>query len=180
MATTTNDTKVEGSVAAVIHLTYNDTDLVWERTVLALTTKDDLSATVDEDDESIDLSTRRRTQRHRTNNTVDVEVTSAVAPDVEVLTLVGVVDADGNLETGTAARTVDSADDEYIELAYFDYEPDFGAVDVVADSELLHRFADCELTSPEIDPSETPITASWTWWVDGTFTVNATGDPPAP
>lgn len=178
--TPTNDTKVEGSIVAVMHVTYDDTAAEWQRTVLALANKDDLSVSVDEDDEDFDAAIRRRTQRHRTNNTIDVEVTSAVSPEVEELELVGIANVDGEFETSTDARKIREADNEYVEIAYFNFEPDFETVDIVADSELLHRFADCEATNPGFNPDGTPITFEWTWWVDGMFTIAATGDPPAP
>lgn len=170
MADITNELEVEGSIVAVIHTDESGTEPV--RTVLGLATKDDLSVEVDEDSEDFNPATRRRTSRIRTNNTIDIEVSSAIAPDLEALELIGLSDADGKVTFDSSARKTNG--DELIEIAYFDSEPDFETVDVVADSELLHRAEDCELTSPEIAPSETPPTASWTWWVEGDFWVDYT------
>jgi hypothetical protein len=170
MSTTTSDTEVEGSIVHVIHTTYNDTDSTYERTVLALATKDDLSLAVDEDDEDIALAAERRTRRYRTRNTIDLEVASVIDVDMEAAEAVGIVDADGKLDFTKANRRIDSSDDEYIEIAYFSDE----STDIV-DAELVHRFEDLELTSPEIDPSATPPLLSWTWWVEGT--VHLSYDP---
>ncbi|KDE60616.1 hypothetical protein EL22_00035 [Halostagnicola sp. A56] len=163
MADITNSLEVEGSIVSVIHVDESGAEPV--RTVLGLCTKDDLSVTVDESNEDFNPGSQRRTKRFRTNNTIDVEVASAVAPDLEALELIGVADSDGKITFDSSDRQ--TGDDEYLEIAYFADEPDFGSVDIPADSELLHRFADCEVTSPEIDPSATPPTASWTFWVEG-------------
>ncbi|GAB3669557.1 hypothetical protein [Halopiger thermotolerans] len=163
MADITNNLEVEGSVVSVVHCDESGTDPV--RTVLGLCTKDDLSVTIDESNEDFNPGSERRTRRFRTDNTIDVEVVSAIAPDLEALSKIGVVDSDGKITFDKSDREVNG--DEYIEIAYFADEPDFSTADIPADSELLHRFADCELTSPEVDPSSTPPTASWTWWVEG-------------
>ncbi|QCW03570.1 hypothetical protein [Natrinema pallidum] len=170
--TETNNTKVTGSIVAVIHVDESGTDP--ERTVLALATKDDLSTPISEDNDDFNPGSKRTTQRIRTNHTIDLEVTSALAPDLETLELVGIVDTDGKVTFDKSAREINEADDQYVELAYFDYEPDFSTVDVVADSELLSRFADLELTSPEVDPSSTPPQVSWTWWVEGGYWIDYT------
>lgn len=163
MADITNDLEVEGSIVSVIHCDESGADPV--RTVLGLCTKDDLSVTIDESNEDFNPASERRTRRFRTNNTIDVEVASAIAPDLEALELIGVTDSDGKITFNSSDRQTGA--DEYLEVAYFADEPDFSAADIPADSELLHRFADCEVTSPEIDPSATPPTASWTFWVEG-------------
>ena len=60
-------------------------------------------------------------------------------------------------------------EEKYVEVAYLADElpSDLSTFDVVADTELLHRFGDCKLMSPEIDPSSTPPMASWEWAVEG-------------
>lgn len=155
---TTTDTEVEGSIVHVIHVDDTDTEPV--RTVLALATKDDLDISIDEDDEDFDLASERRTRRYRTNNTVDLEVTSVIDVDMEAAELVGIVDAEGKLDFSKEARKIDG--DEYVEIAYFDSEN----ADYI-DAELVHRFEDLELTGPEVNPSETPPLLSWTWMVEG-------------
>ncbi|WP_135827299.1 hypothetical protein [Halorussus halobius] len=166
----TSELEVEGSVVAVLHVDESETESV--RTVLGNCTKDDLSISTDESNEDFNPGSKRRTKRYRTNNTIDVEVASAIAPDLAALEKIGIVDSDGKITFDSSDRKTLASDDEYIEVAYFDYDPDYSAVDVEADSELLHRFEDCELTSPEVDPSSTPPTASWTWWVEGGFWVD--------
>ncbi|MDJ1434773.1 hypothetical protein [Halostagnicola sp. A-GB9-2] len=168
--TETNDNEVEGSCVAVMHVDDSGTDP--ERTVLALATKDDLSVPIDEDNEDYNPGSQRRTRRYRTNNTVDLEVQTAIAPELEALELVGIADEEGKVTFAKSDREILEEDDEYVELAYFDHQPDFESVDVVEDSELLSRFADLELTSPEFDPSETPVQVSWTWWVEGGYWIN--------
>lgn len=168
MADITNELEVEGSITAVIHCDESGADPV--RTVLGLCTKDDLSVSVDESDDDFNPGSQRRTKRFRTNNTVDVEITSAIAPGLEALEMIGVADSDGKLTFDSSDRKVNG--DEYLEIAYFADKPDYSAVDVPTDSELLHRFADCEVTSPEVDPSATPPTVSFTAWVEGDFWIN--------
>lgn len=170
MTDVTNTTEVEGSLVSVIHVDESGEDP--ERTVLALADKENLSTTVDEDDEDFNPGSERTTRRYRTNNTTDLEVQGAISPDLEALELVGIVDAEGKISFDSADRKILEEDDEYIELAYWNHEPDFETVDVVEDSELLSRFADLELTSPEVDPSETPPQVSWTWWVNGGYWLN--------
>ena len=167
MPDTTSSTEVQGSLVSVIHVDESGEEP--ERTVLALADKDNLSLSVDEDDEDFNPGSERRTRRYRTNNTIDIEVQSAVSPSLETLELVGIVDEEGKATFSTSDRQILEEDDEYIEIAYWDHEPDFETVDVVEDSELLQRFADLELTSPEFDPSETPLQVSWTWWVEGGY-----------
>ena len=167
MATTTNDNEVEGSIVHVIHAEWDDTNAVYDRTVLALTTKDDLSVSIDESDESFDLASERRTRRYRTNNTIDLEVSSAIDVDMAAAERIGIVNADGELTFDSAARKIGYDTDEHIEIAYYNAE----STDIL-DAELVHRFSDCELTNPEIDPSSTPPLLSWTWMVDGTAHLN--------
>ena len=163
---TTTDQEVEGSIVHVIHIDNSGTDPV--RTVLALATKDDLSVSVDEDNEDFNPAAERRTRRYRTNGTADLEVASVIDVDMEALELIGLVDSNGNVTFDTTDRRIESPD-EYIELAYFtDEGQDY------ANAELIHRFEDLELTSPEIDPSSTPPVTSWTWWIEGAIKFNAT------
>lgn len=165
MVETTSDAEVEGPLVYVIHAVWNDTDVAYDRTVLSLCTKDDLSFSVDEDDESVELSSERRSRRYRTHNTADLEVASVLDVDMEAAELIGVVDSDGSVTFDSDARriTADGDQEEHIELAYATEE---GLTDIL-NAELVHRFSDLELTSPEIDPSATPPLLSWTWWVEG-------------
>jgi hypothetical protein len=163
--TSTTDAEVEGSIVHVIHIDNTGTDPV--RTVLALATKDDLSISVDEDSEDFNPAAERRTRRYRTNGTADLEVTSVIDVDMEALELIGLTDSNGDVTFDTADRRIESPD-YYIELAYFTDEGQG-----YSNAELIHRFEDLELTSPEIDPSETPPVTSWTWWIEGAIEFNA-------
>lgn len=159
---TTADNEVEGSIVHVIHVDESTTEPT--RTVLALATKDDLSLSIDESNESFDPAAQRRTRRYRTNNTADLEVASAIDVDMEAMELVGLVDSNGTITFDSGARRISSDDDEYVEIAYFSAENSN-----YADAELVHRLEDVEATSPEVDPSATPPLLSWTWWIEGTI-----------
>lgn len=171
MADITNQTEVEGSMVAIVHTDESGTDPV--RTVLALTTKDDLSIPIEEENEDFNPSAIRRTKRIRTSNTIDVEVATAFAPDLEALSLVGIADSDGKVTFDSSVRRL--GEDIYLEVAYFADEPDFSAVDIVADAELVHRAADVEIANPEVDPSATPPTCSFVAWVEGDFWLSYSG-----
>lgn len=170
MADLTNEVEVEGSVLAFVHVDDSGTDPV--RTICALVSKEDITVTVDEDNEDFNPAVQRRTRRIRTNNTVDIELSSAVAPDLEALSLLGLVDSDGAMTFDATDRKILASDDEYIEIGYFNDEPDFSTVDMVADSELLNRFEDVEFASPELDASASPPMVSMTGWVEGAYYVD--------
>lgn len=156
----TSDTEVEGSIVHLIHVDDSDTEPM--RTVLMLASRDDMSFTVEEEEADFNPAAQRRTRRYRTSNTIDFELSSAINVDMEALELLGIVDTDGALTFDTDSRRLRPADDEYIELGYFNAE---GAD--YADAELVHRFEDVESASPEIDLSETPPVVSWTMWIHG-------------
>lgn len=170
MADITTNIEVEGAVAAFVHVDESGTDPV--RTVCALTSKEDLTITLDEDNEDFNPAAERRTRRIRTNNTIDLEVSTAIASDLEALSLLGLVDSDGQVTFDSSDRKVLAENDEYLEIGYFGDEPDYSTVDMVADSELLHRFEDVEFVSPEVDPSASPPMVSLTAWVEGAFYVD--------
>lgn len=178
----TNDLEVEGNNLLIILASWNDTDATYDRTVFALASKEDVSIPVDESSSDFTPGRERRTRRYRTSETVDVEVSSAISVDLDVLTQVGIAeeDTDGVKYTSdSTARRIGYADDEHIEIAYFKddvKESDIGTVDLVADSEICHRFSDVKTASPEFDPSSTPPTASWTFWVEGDFYIDYTGE----
>ncbi|OIB56601.1 hypothetical protein [Natrialba sp. SSL1] len=169
----TSDLEVEGSQVLVFHADESGTDP--EYTGLALADKDDLSIPIDEDDEDFNPGATRRTRRYRTNNTVDAEVSSAIATDLSGLEKIGVAVEDENgmaITFKTEDRRIGYGNDEWVGMAYFkdDVLKRLKAgdeIDLLEDSELCHRLDDLELTSPEIDPSETPPQVSWTWWVEG-------------
>lgn len=167
MADVTQNVEVEGAIAAFLHVDESGTEPV--RTVCALTSKEDLTVTVEEDNEDFIPAAERRTRRIRTNNTIDIELSTAIAPDLSALSLLGIADADGQVTFDSSSRKILSADDAYIEIAYFGDEPDYSTVDMVADSELLHRFADVEIVSPEVDASASPPMVTLTGWVEGGF-----------
>ena len=156
----TNDVEVEGSLAHLIHVDDSGEDPV--RTLLALTAREELNLTTDENDESFEPAHERRTRRYRLHNTADLEVGSAIDADLEAFELVGLVDSDGAMTFDTESRRLRPEDDEYIELAYGTAEGfAFG------DAELVHRFEDVELVNPEVDMGSVPPLVSWTWWIHG-------------
>lgn len=163
MADLITQTKVDGSVAAVVHVDDSGTEPV--RTVLFHATKDDLSLPVDESSEDFDIAAQRRTERIATNNTVDFEVSTAIATDASALELLGIVDSNGKMTFDTSDRELGA--DIYIEVHYFGDEPDYSTVALPGDAELTHRLGDVEVHSPEFDPSATPPMVSLTMWVEG-------------
>ena len=171
MADITNEVEVEASMVAIVHADDSGTDPV--RTVLGLTTKDDLSIPIEEENEDFNPSTERRTRRIRTSNTIDIEVSTAMAPDLEALELVGIADSNGKITFDSSAR--DLGPDVYIEVAYFADEPEFSTVVIPDDTELTHRAGDVEIANPEVDPSASPAMMSFTAWVEGDFWVSYSG-----
>lgn len=170
MADITTNVEVEGAVAAFVHVDESGASPV--RTVLMLTTKEDLTVTVDEDSEDFNPAAERRTRRIRTNNTIDIELSTAIASDLSALSLIGITDSNGQVTFNSSDRKILASNSEYIEIAYFGDEPDYATVDMVADSELLHRFEDVEIVSPEVDPSSSPPMVSLTGWVEGGFWID--------
>jgi len=166
---TSTEDEVEGSVVNVIYVDNSGSEVV--RTVLALATKDDLSISIDEGTESFDPANVRRTQRHRTNNEIDIEVASALSTDLADLQLIGLVDDSGAITFDTDDRELGA--DEYLEIAYsaddLDYSDDPGP----ADFEMVHRASDVEIVAGDIDPSSVPPTVSFTAMVEGELTVDA-------
>jgi len=171
MSTTDTSTKTEisGSVVNVIHVDNSGTDPV--RTVLALATKDDLSISIDESTESFDPANVRRTERYRTNNEIDIDVSSAISTDLADLQLIGLVDTNGNIDFSDASR--DLGVDEYIEIGYSDAELDYSTDPGPAEFEMLHRASDVEIMAGDIDPSSVPPTVDFTVMVEGELTVDA-------
>lgn len=161
--------KLEGSIVNVIYVDASGTDP--SRTVLALATKDDLSVTIDESTESFDKAIRRRTERIRTANEIDIEVSQAVSTDHSGLQKVGLVDSDGKLVFDDESRDLGS--DEYIELAYSSSEIDYTTDPGPADFAQVHRAGDVEIMAGDIDPSSTPPTISFTVMVEGDLELDA-------
>ncbi|PHQ43945.1 hypothetical protein Z052_02050 [Halorubrum sp. C191] len=141
------------------------------RTVLALATKDDLSVSIDEGTDSFDPANARRTQRYRTNNQIDIEVTQALSTDQSALNLLGIVDDSGALDFSSDARELGS--DAYLEIAYSSDELDYSNDPGPSEFELVHRASDVEVLVNDIDPSTTPPTIAFTAMVEGDFIVNA-------
>lgn len=165
MATTDTSTEdeVQGSIVNVILVDNSGTDPV--RTVLALTTKGDLSVSISESTESFDLAAQRRTERYRTNNEIDIEVSKAISTDQAALEDLGLVDADGAIDFSDASRELGA--DKFLEIGYSDDELDYSTDPGPADFELLHRASDVEIMAGDIDPSGTPPTISFTAMVHG-------------
>jgi hypothetical protein len=166
----TNSSEIEGSQVAIILCDETGAEPV--RSILALSTKGDLSTAFDEDSEDFTPGAERQTREYRTNQTFTVEVSSALAADLEAMTEIGLaVDGTDGIEfsTSTDDRRIGYGEEKYVEIAYLADElpSDLSTFDVVADTELLHRFGDCKLMNPEIDPSSTPPMASWEWAVEG-------------
>jgi len=166
---TSTETEITGSIVNVIHVDNSGTDPT--RTVLALATKDDLGVTIDESTESFDPANVRRTQRYRTNNEIDIEVSSAISTDLADLQKIGIVDDSGAIDFSEGSRDLGS--EKYIEIAYSDAELDYSNDPGPSDYEMTHRASDVEIMAGDIDPSAVPPTVSFTVMVEGTLTVDA-------
>lgn len=175
MSTTdlSTETEVSGSIVNVILVDDSGTDSV--RTVLALATKGDLSVTIDESTESFDLAAQRRTERYRTNNEIDIDVSKAISTDQGALESLGLVDTNGAIDFSDASRQLGA--DQYLEIGYSNDELDYSTDPGPADFELLHRASDVEIMAGDIDPSGTPPTISFTAMVHGdlVFAAGALG-----
>jgi len=171
MSTTDESTtdSLEGSIVNVMHVDNSGTDPI--RTVLALADKDNLSMPIDENDEDFDPASKRRTKRFRTNNTITVEVTSAIATDLDALETVGIVDSDGVVSFDPADR--DWGSDYHLELGYSNSEMDYSNDPGPADFDLVHRGDDIKVVAGDVDPSTTPIEASMTFWIEGDLDLDA-------
>lgn len=171
MATTDTSTEdeVEGSIVNIMHVDNSGTEPV--RTVLALATKDDVSISIDEGSESFDPANVRRTQRYRTTNEIDIEVTSALSTDLADLQLIGLVDDSGAITFDSADRDLPA--EEYLEIGYSDSELDYSTDPAPADFEMVHRAGDVKIMAGDIDPSSVPPTVSFTAMVEGELIVDA-------
>lgn len=166
---TSTETEITGSIVNIIHVDDGGTDPT--RTVLALATKDDLGITIDESTESFDPANVRRTERYRTNNQIDIEVSSAISTDLADLQKIGLVDDTGAIDFSDDSRDLGS--DEYIEIGYSDAELDYSTDPGPADYEMTHRASDVEIMAGDIDPSAVPPTVSFTVMVEGELIVDA-------
>jgi hypothetical protein len=165
MADLTTDDAVTGSQVAITHVDDSGTDPV--RTVLALAAKDDLTVTIEDEEEDFNPAARYATRRYIVSGTIDIEVSSAVATDLSQLELLSISDSNDQLNRQPGDRRIGADGNAYVEFAFFDGEPDFGSVDLVADSEILMRFGDVQIANPEVDASASPIMVSFQGWVSG-------------
>ena len=175
MVDLTTDTEVTAKQVAIIHVSETDDgsgSVTTTRTVLALASKDDLTATVEDEDTDFTPAAEYSTRRYAVSGTIDLEISTAVSTDLSALELIGIVDSDGKLIKSGPERRIGFENDEYLEFAYFNFEPDFSSVDIEADSEMLNRFSDVKIQNPEFDPSEAPLTVSMEGWVEGDFWVD--------
>ena len=170
---TSTEDEVNGSIVNVILLDDSGTDPA--RTVLALATKGDLSVSIDESTESFNPAQQRRTERYRTNNEIDIEVTKAISTDQQALQDLGLIDDSGAIDFSDSSRELGT--DQYLEVGYSNDELDYSTDPGPADFELLHRASDVEIMAGDIDPSGTPPTISFTAMIHGdlTFAADALG-----
>ena len=157
--TTTND-EVAAPIVHILHVDESGAEPV--RTLLALVTKEDLTLTLEDENEEFNPAAERRTRRIPTNNTADLEMASPFAADLSAMELIGFADSNGKLVTDPDGRKLSPSNDEYLEIAYQESE---GAA--YADAELVHRVEDVQFVSPEIDLSATPPVTSFTAWIEG-------------
>lgn len=152
--------EIQGNLVNVVHVDDND-----EKTLLSLTTRDSLSFETGEDNETANVSTKKRTKRVRTHNEPVLEVESLLAVDLDALEQIGVVDQDGKLTTAPGSRKIPGA----IHLEYQEGESG-------TEGEKTHRFEDVEATDLNIDASSTPPIAGWTWLIHGGVRIDVPAD----
>jgi len=175
----TTDMEVEGSTVLVFHATWNSTDSAYDRKALALVNKDDLSVTIDEDTEDFNPGGERRTRTYRTNNTVEFEATTALANDLSALEDIGIADSgatDGvaaDFSTENRRIGFSDTDPDALEFGFFKDEQlqnaKDGNLDAIADSEILMRGEGVKIMAGDVDPSATPVTASFSGMIEGTY-----------
>lgn len=159
----TTETEVQGSIVHVVHRDNSGTDPV--DTVLALTTSDGIGElTVEEEEQTVNLSRVRRTKRYRGANAPVIEIESLLDVDMEAASLLGITDGNGNLSFDDSDRRL--GEDNAIRLEYY---ADEGA----STPELVHELVDVETVNPSVNPSETPPIMGWTFWIHGPITLNA-------
>jgi len=181
----TSELEAEGSNILVAIATWNETDSAYDRTVLALATKEDTSVTIDEDTEDFNVGGDRRTKRYRTNNEITIEVTQAVATDLSALAELGIADKDAtdgvkvNFSTEDRRIGFEDSNPSALEIGIFkDSVLDEAAndnIDMIADSELLHRAEGVKIMAGDVDPSATPETVEFEGMVEGDFWLDYDG-----
>lgn len=166
----TNQAEVEGDLVYVMHV--DDSGASPVRTVLALVTKDDVNFETDEEENSINLASERRSRRYRTHNTATLSVQSLIAVDLEAMSQLGLVDtaADGELQFDNTSRRWLPSNDEYLEVGYGPDDDDT----TYANLELVHRFEDVEVVNPTIDIGANPPLLAFDFWVNGTVYLDWT------
>ena len=175
--TTTTDEEVEASTVLVFHATWNETDSSYDRKVLALVDKDDLSITIDENEETWTTGGEKRERSYITEESIEFEATTAIANDLTGLVEVGIADdsdADGiAFDNSTGSRRIGFGDSNpaAIEFGLFKDDQLQNAkdqnLDAIADSEVLKRMEGVKIRAGDIDASSTPVTASFSGKVEG-------------
>jgi nucleotide-binding universal stress UspA family protein len=135
----TNSSEIEGSQVAIILC--DETGAEPARSILALSTKGDLSTAFDEDSEDFTPGAERQTRQYRTSQTFTVEVSSALAADLEAMTEIGLASDSGTdgieFSTSTDDRRIGFGEEKYVEVAYLADElpSDLSTFDVADDTE---------------------------------------------
>jgi len=181
----TTDGEVEGSTVLVMHATWNETDSSYDRTVLALADKDDTSVTVDENEETWSPSGEKRERSYITGESIEIEVATALATDLTGLEEVGIADtsaSDGiEFDNSTDARRIGFSDSNPAAIEFGLFKDDqlenakSDNLDAIADSEILKRFEGVKIRAGDVDTSSTPVTASFTGKVEGTYYLDYDG-----
>jgi len=177
--TVTSDTEVEGSTLLIMHATWNETDTAYDRTVLALADKDEVSITVDEDEETWSPSGEKRNRGYITGEDVEFEIGVVEAEDLSALDKLGIVDttaSDGVRFNNTPdARRIGFEDSNpaAIEFGLFKGDQLQNAkddnLDAIADSELLKRCEGVKIRAGDSDLSSTPVLSSISARVEGAY-----------
>jgi len=175
----TSDTAVEGSTLLIMHATWNETESTYDRKVLALTDKDEVSITVGEDEETWSPSGEKRNRGYITAEDVEFEIGVVEAEDLSALDELGIVDTettDGvKFNNTTDARRIGFEDSNpaAIEFGLFKDDQLQNAkddnLDAIADSEVLKRCEGVKIRAGDSDLSSTPVMNSISARVEGAY-----------
>jgi len=175
----TTDTEVEASTVLVFHATWNSTNSEYDRTALALVDRDELSITVDEEEETWSPSGKKRERGYIIGEDIQFEIGVVESEDLSALEELGVVDtsdADGVVfDNSTSSRRFgfEDSNPSAIEFGLFKDDQLENAkndnLDAIADSELLRRCEGVKIRAGDSDLSSTPLLSSLTARVEGKY-----------
>jgi hypothetical protein len=175
----TTDTEVEGNTLLIMHATWNETDSKYDRKVLALADKDEVTITVDDEEENWSPSGEKRNRGYITGEDVEFEIGVVEAEDLSALDELGIVDTEASdgvkFNNSTADRRIGFSDSNPAAIEFGLFKDDQlqnakdANLDAIADSELLKRCEGVKIRAGESDLSSTPVMSSISARVEGDY-----------